>query len=237
MTRFCVYCGAEDNPDNPVVNGVCLRCRIKRGRLVYLTSNSIRADLCRVCGSVKVGSKWVEAADFPDAVDKVVKFYAGKILRVDPSVEKAEITSIRLKTGPSWRTLVDVIVEGVYGGKRFRVEKELTVFLSPAKCPRCIMYDSREFSAVVQIRGFKRELVEKAVSSILSKDHRLTRELVEAIETKDGANLYFYSAGAARKLARRVSVALGGKVFESHEDVGINRSGKRRSRLYISLKP
>lgn len=236
MTQYCIYCGRPHSKDNPVVNNVCLECMIKRGVIVKLKKSTIRASLCKICGSVKIGLKWVETRGFEEAIDSVVKEFVPHLIVPAQGVKDVRVKDYRLETSASWRTLIRLYIEGVYGGKEFLVERDLTIVFSPSKCPRCIMYDSREFEAVVQIRGFDLNLVSRMVEKIIGRDHRILRDLVDTVETSNGIDLYFYNHGAARKLARRLSILLKASLQESFEEAGI-RSGRRRSRLYISLKP
>lgn len=235
LTRYCIYCGVESTPENPVVGNVCLRCRIKRGELVRLKTDRIKIDLCKICYSVKIGYKWVQSSGFEDAISLVVREVIPRLLVVNDYVEGVHIRGYRLLTVVSWHTLVELEISGVYGGKVFTVKKNISIYFNPVKCPRCIMYDSREFEAVLQLRGYNLSIVEKIVSKEITRDKRLASDLIDVIKVEDGVDIYFYTHGAARKLARRLINRLGGKILETYEETG-TRSGKQRARLYISLR-
>ncbi len=235
MARYCIYCGAESTPENPVVGSVCLHCRIKRGELVRLKTDRIKIDLCKICYSVKIGYKWMQSSGFEDAILLVVREIIPRLLVVSDYVENVRIKGYRLLTVASWHTLVELEISGVYGGKVFTVRKNISIYFNPVKCPRCIMYDSREFEAVLQLRGYNLSAVEKIVSKEIAKDKRLATDLIDVIKVEDGVDIYFYTHGAARKLARRLVNRLGGRILETFEEAG-TRSGRQRARLYISLR-
>jgi len=236
MTRFCIYCGREDSPDNPVINGVCLECRIKRGELVILEKNELWIEFCKVCGSVKIGYKWIETRGFADAINHIVENIVPVITKPGPGVSNIQVDSYELVTSASWRTVIRVYFKGLYGSKEFKVPKDVVVYLKPTKCPRCKMIESGEFEAVLQIRDVNKRELEKYLEKLFSRDKRLVRDLVDYIESSNGVDIYFYNHGAARKLARRLSSIMGLEYKENYEVAGM-RSGKQRARLYISLKP
>ncbi len=236
MTRFCIYCGRSGSRENPIVEGVCLECRIKRRELYVLKNRDIRVDMCKICGSVKIGYKWFSTNSLEEAIDVVVREVISKSLKPLHGVSNLHISGYRLLSSVSWRIFVEITVNGVYGGVEFSVKDRVTVFFSPVKCPRCIMYDSRDFEAVLQIRGYQLSRVEKVVEQEFRRDCRLLRDFIEAIKQSNGVDIFFYSKGAARKLARRLQHRLGGVIYEAFEETGV-RSGKQHTRLYIVLKP
>jgi nonsense-mediated mRNA decay protein 3 len=236
LTKYCIYCGAEDSPDNPVVGGVCLRCRIKRGEVVVVEEREFRIDLCKVCGAVRIGYKWVDTHGFEDALREVVYSILAHKAKPGPGVSSLEIDSYELVTHASWRTIVRVYYKGLYGGKEFVYPVDYVVYFNPTKCPRCRMIESGEFEAVVQIRGVDKRVLEKALEKVFNRDKRLRQDLVDYIEVSNGVDIYFYNHGAARKLSRRLSSMLRLTVKENYEVAGM-RSGRQRARLYISLKP
>jgi len=235
LTRFCVYCGSRDSPDNPVIGSVCLKCRIKRGELIRLEQDKFYFDLCKVCGSLKIGFKWIDTDGFESAIDYIVHNYIRDKISYAEGVNEINIDGYRYASTPSWHTDIDIIVSGKYGGAYFKVPLRLTIFFRPTKCPRCIMYDSREYEALIQIRGVNLDKIKRVIEDEFYKEPRLGRDYIEAIETRNGLDIYFYSQGAARKLARRLSHRLGLTVKENYEVAG-TRSGKPRTRLHISLK-
>ncbi len=236
MPRFCIYCGKEGTQDNPVINGVCLKCRLKRGELIKFKKDHVRIDICRICYSIKIGFKWIETKGFEDALAKIVDEVMPKIIEPGVGVNGYYIDRFELVTKASWKTIVRIYVKVLYGNVITETPMDITVYLNPVKCPRCKMYDSREFEAVVQIRGYSLHYISRALEKIFLTDHRLSKDLIEAVRSHSGIDVYFYSHGAARKLARRLAHMLNAHIVETYEEAGM-RSGRQRARLYISLKP
>lgn len=236
MTRYCIYCGREDSPENPVVDGVCLECRIKRGEILRVEKNVLRYDICRVCGSVRIGYKWRDTHGFEEAITLIVYEEVPRYVKPGPGVGDLRVEKYEYSTAANWRTVVRVYFTGTYGGKRFTYPVEFTIFFNPSKCPRCVMIDSGEYEAVLQIRGVNPKILNNILSKEFMADKRLREDLVDVIEADNGVNLYFYNHGAARKLARRLAGRLGLRIRENYEVAG-TRSGKQRARLSISLKP
>ena len=236
MTRFCIYCGVEDSSENPVVDGVCLKCRIKRRELYLFKEDSVHVDMCRICYAVRIGFKWVDTLGFEDAIRVVVEELLPGIIKPIDSVYGLHIKGYRLVTTASWRTVVELEITGFYGAKEFTVRDKYIIFFNPVKCPRCIMYDSRDFEAVIQIRGFSKSRVKKVVEKEFMSNKAIARDYIDAIEHDNGYDIFFYSKSSARKLARRLASRLNARIIESFEETG-TRSGKQHTRLYISLKP
>lgn len=235
MGRYCIYCGREATPDNPVVGNVCLECRIKRGELIIRTRSDLKYDLCKVCGNVKIGYRWMNTHGFREALETIVY---GDIPRYVKPGEGATIKGIEgyeLLSSANWRTRVKVYFRVGYGGVERIVPVEFTIYFNPVKCPRCIMVESGEYEAVIQIRDVDKSLLNKILRHEFMRSDRLRRDLVDVIETSNGIDLYFYNHGAARKLARRLAARLGLRIVENYEQVGV-KSGKPRARLTISLR-
>ncbi|MCD6301683.1 MAG: hypothetical protein J7L82_06405, partial [Staphylothermus sp.] len=108
MARFCIYCGREDTTTNPVINGVCLECRIKRDELVMLEKNELWVEFCKVCGSVKIGYKWIETSGFEEAIGYIINSVVPIIIKQGSGASNIQIDSYELVTSASWRTIVRV---------------------------------------------------------------------------------------------------------------------------------
>ncbi len=235
MTRFCIYCGKEHTSSNPVVDGVCLECRLKRGEIISVDRKELRIDFCKVCGAVRIGHKWVETRSFEEALETIAYEVLPRHIKRGLGVEELGIGGYELVTKASWRTIVRIYVKGKYGGAGFTSPVDFVVYLNPVKCPRCIMVESGEYEAVLQIRGISRRELEKVLAKEFSRDERLRNDLVDVIENENGLDLYFFNHGAARKLARKLASRFNLRIKENYEVAGM-RSGKQRARLIISLK-
>lgn len=236
MAKYCVYCGRSSSKENPVEGNICLNCLLKRGEAVRLSKETISIPLCKTCYSIRIGFKWVNTTGFENAIDYVVKNYLLHYIEAAPNITDLRIIDYEFETSSSWRTLVKVYVAGRFGGKEFTVPVNVVLMFKPVKCPRCIMYDSREFDAVIQIRGFDKNTLVRLIDALLSRDVKTARDLIDLVELDNGIDLYFYRAGSARRLARKLAQKLKASTIESYEEAGM-RSGRKRTRLYISLKP
>ena len=236
MSRFCIYCGTTGTEDNPVVNGICLKCMLERKKLIKLRKNSIKVDICKICYSIKIGYKWFETSGFEDAISNIIDSIVPKLLMPSSREQVFYIKKYEFVTKASWKTVVRLYIITFFGGVQIEVPLDITIFLNPVKCPRCRMYDSREFEAVVQIRGYSPGYISQILEKIFLEDRRLSRDFIDSISSNDGIDIYFFTHGAARKLARKLANILNAHIVETYEEAGM-RSGKQRARLYISVKP
>lgn len=239
MSRFCIYCGAEDTFENPVIENICFKCRIKRGELLNASKKEFRIDMCKSCYSIRLGHKWIETNGFEDALHILANNYLVKHVSGGTGVSDLELLKYEYITTPSWRTIIRLYFKGVYGSKEFVYPVEFTIYLNPVKCSRCIMIDSREYEALVQIRGFNKNILDKIFNKIIESDPKMLSNIIDYYEVKNGVDLYFYSKRSARKLVRMIQKLVNKEysliVKESFEEVG-TRQGSRRTRLTISIK-
>jgi nonsense-mediated mRNA decay protein 3 len=135
MGKYCIYCGAEDSPDNPVVNNVCLRCRMKRGELVIPLEKEMHFEMCKICYSIRLGHKWIETNGFEDAIGIIVNNYIMKKVKPGEGVTDLVIDHYEPVTVPSWRTVVRVYFRGRYGGKEFIYPLDFTIYFKPSNAP------------------------------------------------------------------------------------------------------
>ncbi|RLG81112.1 MAG: hypothetical protein DRO13_02065 [Thermoprotei archaeon] len=236
--KFCIYCGTEGSDDNPVVGSVCLSCRIRRGDILSLKERELQVEMCKSCYSIRVGYRWLTTGGLEDAAKEVIYRVLPEKIVPSNGVTSLEIVGFEFLTEVSWRTLVRTYLKGKYGGVEFKYSIDVVVSFKPVKCPRCIMANSREYEAVVQIRSIKRPRLEKLVGSIVERDKRYVESLVDIVVQSNGIDLYFYDKGTARMFARTLARKLGGrvKIKENYEVAGM-RSGVQRARLVISVRP
>jgi len=235
---FCVYCGAEDSSENPVVSGVCLKCKLKRGELAKVDAREYKFDLCRVCYSVRVGYKWFEAGSFSEALSIVVENYLINHIKPSSGVEKLEYTGYEHVTEPSWRTTLRLYFKIVYGGREAIAPLDVVVSFNPDKCPRCRMHDSGEYEAVVQLRGLSDEEFTSILNTALKHHSKLLESVIEIASVRNGVDVYLSSGSSARKLAKALTSILKTRysvvTSESYEEVRSGSGG--RARLTISIK-
>jgi len=237
-SAFCVYCGVESSAENPVINGVCLRCRLERNMLVKTSCREIKVDMCKHCFSVRSGYKWVETTGFTNALDFVIKTHATKCIEPGEGVEELSLSSYEFVTTPSWRTVVRMHFKGRYRGVEFTTPVEIVVHFNPVKCPRCVVSVSGEYEAVLQLRGLSRNDIEHTLNSVLNSMPGSAASLIDIVEVRGGVNIYLRDKGAARKLAKAIARVLSNNyrvtVEESFEEIRAGSDG--RARLAISIR-
>jgi len=235
---FCIYCGVEDTSENPVVDGVCLNCKLKRGELVKADAREYRFDLCRVCYSVRISYKWFEASDFSEALSIVVENYLVERVKPGIGVEKLEYAGYELVTAPSWRTALRLYFKIVYGGREAVAPLDVVVSFNPVKCSRCRMHDSGEYEAVVQLRGLSNEEFTSILNTALKHHSKLIEGVIEIASVKNGIDVYLSSGSSARKLAKALTSILKNRynivTSESYQEIRSGSGG--RARLTISIR-
>jgi len=235
---FCIYCGVEDTGENPVVGGVCLKCKLKRGELVKADAREYKFDLCRVCYSVRIGYKWFEARDFGEALSIVVENYLVEHVKPGSGVEKLEYAGYEHVTAPSWRTTLRIYFKTVYGGREVVAPLDVVVSFNPVKCPRCRMHNSGEYEAVIQLRGLSDEEFTSILNTALKHHSKLLVGVIEITSVRNGIDVYLSSRGSARKLAKALTSILKTRysvvTSESYQEVRSGSGG--RGRLTISIR-
>ncbi len=227
--RICPGCGRTSEL---FVEGLCPDCFSSRKPLVRGLPQSISAELCRICGSVRVKGRWLQARGFDDAVRIVVESMQLKPL---PPIEDARISGLQFETIPDWRTRVRLKIEGRVGSAKLSQEVLITVSLKPSICPTCTIRRSGEYDTLVQVRG-EGDLV-KLVEKALEKLGEWS-SLVEVVESGEGVDVYFTHRGAASRFLKMLSRLAKVKSISSieHELVGLSSSGRPRSRKSIVIR-
>jgi len=221
----CPRCGREAET---LVRGVCPRCFAEVYGLARLPGR-VEVEVCRYCGSVRLGHRWVRVSSFQEAVESIVAYHVGKARPVEP-VEAVEVEGVEYETLPNWATRIRLSLAGRVQGRVVRGAASMTVLLRPSVCPTCKVRVSGEYDTLLQIRGGDPERVEGLVEEILAETG-LWVQAVDLIRGRDGVDVYFTNKGAAKKLARRLQRVLPGSLEqETHETVGVTSRGKRRSR-------
>ena len=236
MARVCPRCGRETSI---VIDGLCPQCYAETRGIVRLPSR-VNARICRYCGSVWLGGKWIPAGSFEDAV-RLVAERAVSQARRDPGFERVSISGLRYETLPNWRTLVELDIEGFAGDIRAVQRVSLEIRLEPSICPVCKTRVSGEYDTVLQIRGLRPAGLDPGMVEelVIGESLRLglARQLVDVIRHKSGVDVYFTNTGAARKLAKRLASLYGGSTSPvRYENVTITSTGRRRTRKTLVLR-
>lgn len=224
--RVCPRCGRETPV---VVRGLCPRCFAE----VYGVASvpgEVRVEVCRYCGSVRLGERWVETdATFEGILDAVVNWLSKRLQPVEPLIG-VEVLGWDALTRPNWSTRILLRLRGWTGdGVEVEAEAPTTVRLQPSICPRCKTRASGEYSALVQVRGRHpnlRRLVEEAVERA-----GILGDVVEIAEGRDGVDAYLTHRGAASRLISALERLAPLRVSGPYREyVGVTSRGRRRTR-------
>lgn len=224
--RICPRCGRETPV---VVRGLCPSC-FAEVYGVARVPGEVRVDVCRYCGSVRLGGRWVETdATFEGVVDAVVRWLSGRLQPVEP-LARVEVLGWDALTRPNWSTRILLRLRGYTSdGVEVEAEAPTVIRLNPSICPRCKTRVSGEYSVLVQVRGGRgglKRLVEEAVERA-----GIIGDVIEVAETRDGVDAYLTHRGAASRLISALKRLAPLRVSGPYrEHVGVTSRGKRRTR-------
>jgi len=221
----CPRCGMETRV---LVRGLCPSCFAEVYGLAGVPER-VEVEVCRYCGSVRLGHRWVRVSSFGEAVEAIASYQVSKARPVEP-LESVEVEGVEYETLPNWTTRIRLQLAGTARGRRLRGGASMTVHLRPSICPVCKVRVSGEYDTLLQIRGGDPRTVEALVERLLAETGLWT-QAVDLIRGRDGVDVYFTNTGAARKLARELSKIIPGTLKPvTHETVGVTSRGRRRSR-------
>ncbi|GEM_PF-1302276 len=236
--RFCVRCGAEDSPENPVIGHLCLRC-LTSERVLATVKHSPHIVVCPICGSYMVENTWVKGYDDPEETIAMLaeRLIENNIEPVEPAddVEVKEVKVERRKGGKYFATVrVAVNVKGRM------VEQTLIVPLDVVKrpCPNCLKKSGKDYDAVLQIRSERGSVTDEELrmaGEVFAKVGS-GEDIVELVDVKEGLDVLLTNKEVAKRAASLLRYELGAKVTESQSVVGMTSSGKLRTRLTISIR-
>ncbi len=231
MARYvCARCGA---PTEVLIKGLCPKCFSKVYGVAYI-ERRIRVEACRYCGRIRLGGKWTPANSFREAVVKIVEYNSAKLKPIEP-LDSVRVGDIIFLTEPDWSTRVYIRLEGKYRGASIIGGEEVLIQLKPSICPLCKVRVSGEYDTVVTIHKAPDD-IESILHEIIYKEG-IQDQLVDVIWVKDRLNVYFTNKGAASKLIKGLKKKFKVRVGRlEHEDVGITRMGKRRTRKSINIE-
>lgn len=212
-----------------VIRGLCPRC-FAEVYGVARVPGEVRVEVCRYCGSVRLGGRWVETdATFEGVLDAVVGWLSTRLQPVEPLVG-VEVLGWDALTRPNWSTRILLRLRGhTAEGVEVEAEAPVTVRLKPSICPRCKTRVSGEYAVLVQVRGSRpglRRLVEEAAERA-----GIIGDVVEVSETRDGVNAYLTHRGAASRLISALKRLAPLRVSGPYREyVGVTSRGRRRTR-------
>ena len=229
MARTCARCGVESSV---LIRGLCPRCFAEVYGVARLPGE-VRVEVCRYCGAVRLGHRWVPSGGtFEGALEAVLDWLSRGLKRVEPLVG-VELAGYRLLTQANWTTRLVVRLRGrTPEGAAVEAEAPLTVRLVPSICPRCKTVVSGEYQVLVQVRAGRRwrgelgRLVEEAIARA-----GVGGDVIEVIEGRDGVDAYLTHRGAASRLISALRRLAPLRVSGPHREyVGVTSRGKRRTR-------
>jgi nonsense-mediated mRNA decay protein 3 len=195
----------------------------------------VTVEVCRYCGSIRLGSRWVPASSFEEAVLAIAQHLVRKAKPIEP-LESVELVGVDYESLPNWLTRIRLHLRGSYRGVEIEGFQTVEIKLKPSVCPVCKIRVSGEYDTLVQVRGGDPEEIERVIEAEIVKNDLLPH-FVDIIRGKHGVDVYFTHQGAARKLTRALSRYYEIEVHTPvHENVGIESTGKRRSRKTIVIR-
>ncbi len=232
--RFCVRCGSEEGPDNPIIDGLCPKCFINERSIIKLP-NIIRIIICPLCGSVYYKGSWTRlGSDLSEVLEYLINNYyltSGRDAVYDGFTD-VSVKVINIDEGKAYLS-----VKGVYKGTEISHDYAINIRVVKRLCPKCTKVRGKHFEAVVQIRSevpIRPEVVEK-ISLVLSRTRGLEGNIVEVKEYRDGVDIKLLSQSVARHLANILRREFAAKIIQTWKDSGYI-SGKKHAKLTISVR-
>lgn len=228
----CARCGREAER---LVRGLCPSC-FAEVYGVARVPETLHAEVCRYCGSVRIGGRWVPAGSFEAAVQAVVEWWASKARPVEP-LRRVRLAGVEAGSKPDWLTRVVLVVEGEgEGGVRVRARIPVKVQLKPSICPTCKVRVSGEYDTLLQLRGGDPGRLERLALEAV-EEAGVAGDAVDLIKTRDGVDVYFTHRGAASRVVRALKrMGIVDSVGRTDEYVGVTSTGKRRTRKTIVVR-
>lgn len=230
MLKDCILCG---RPSEALIGYLCPECFTRQRGLVDEPPSVVSASVCRFCGRVRIGGRWVDNDyGFEGAIDRVVSSGLAKTLRAKPPLEGVSLEGWEPLSKPDWTTRIRVRLRAWYKGAALTGSIEVSVRLEPGVCSHCMARRSGEYDCLVQVRGGDVSgMVDKALQA-----SGAWRWLVDYVESREGVDLYFSHRGAANRLVKALRRLYGARASRvEYEEVGL-RAGGRRARKTIVVR-
>lgn len=235
MGRFCPKCGRSYSPKEVFIGNLCIDCYLEENPL-FKTPERITVTICKTCGSVRSGSKWIETY----SKDEILKLVEDKVR--SETILGFDNVKLHVNLGILDFGLreVEVIGEASVGGVKRVQTKTLKLDVRAAHCPKCSRRLIGSYDAILQVRSSKgklssRELREiKEAIKLAGLKHR--SNIVSVEEVEGGLDIKTLTRNTARELARVLRERFGAKILETYKRTGIDSSGRRVSKLTISVR-
>ncbi len=230
--RICPACGRSTEI---LVEGLCPECFASRRPLIQYTGGRIEVEACKICGSIRLGNRWVKAGSFSRAVEMSIEHVLGRAKPVPP-LEEARLSSMVFETTPDWRTLATVEVEARYQGATIRGAHRVEVLLRPVVCPVCKSRLGGDYDTALRIITDKPLQVEE---EILREAQKLgvIDSMVDITTSKREVIVFLLHRGAASRILKALSRSWTvERMGTGTEDVGVSSTGRFRIRRVITVK-
>ncbi len=214
--RYCVKCGKLEEPDKPLINGLCPDCFIKY-RGVFKKTPVLNIVICSKCGMWRHSGKWQSYSSLEEIVARSLNAIYRKF--VNDGIEYVEVNDVRgihRATREYYEALVDLSIlfkGGAYATTtsivRFKVEKTV--------CPRCLRKSGKAFNALVQVRSERGFLTENEIDyvyDVIAEDG-IADEVIEINENKNGIDIKILDPVVAKRIAAIISRDKGAKIIET----------------------
>jgi len=249
MELFCANCGTKLAKEG-YFHGLCRSC-YEEDHPLFQIKESSDIKMCAQCLSSLSKGQWVDLATQNDK-DAIAEAITGSTSSFVKPVAKIEYLKViphlnEAKQERKNHLIVPITIVGK--GKSnlsmpsYTVQRNALVNVFFTVCGRCKSIRQSKYAAVLQVRAKGREVAEKEREAILSildgVIQRISKDRMafyEIKEQKKGFNIHFGSLGAARKAVLSIKNSFGGISRESRKLVGIDKSGKRVSRMVIALR-
>lgn len=200
------------NCGKEVKGGFCQDCFLK---LHPVRLKELSLKICN-CGKFFYKGEW--GTDLERSLVRVVR--ENLILPREIKLWRTSILGMRIGKK---EIFLEIEVRGEYHGEKIMQRINSRIKIEKIQCDECGRRPEY-YEAIIQFRGFepKVRIEEKWVSGVKKIHH--------------GLDFYLADKGYARQVAKEFGKK-GFRVKESEKLMGIMKSGKRKSRLTISIKP
>ncbi|MFH1224684.1 MAG: NMD3-related protein [Candidatus Diapherotrites archaeon] len=228
MNRFCPRCGKEGTPEN-FVRGFCSACYSMEHAIVSVP-RVIPVEHCKRCGKVRLHGSWEEQEE-----EALRALAAASVKSKDLSEPRI---GVELEPSEQGATVARVSISGKIDGSDVNVEKEILLRPQGALCDACMKLASDYYEATIQLRFEGRPLqaeikerlqeLEDALRPILREDALAVVVAVKKVQR--GIDVLIGSKRAAKLAAEALAKKTGGKAKRSYSLVGVDKSGKPKTR-------
>ena len=234
--RFCPLCG---KPVEKLIEGMCEDCYKLEHPLLVIPQEPIKIQVCKVCGAYRLKGAWKVPKSADVLAEAAVECVRRK-LKPRSEIKRVDIAITRIR---GLKAEVLVRVRGRASSEineYYDQEFNLTVKYEFVVCPNCFGVKAKREVARVQIRALGRHLTMSEVRMIKAEVERKLQELfsrdraatpIEVEELEGGIDYKFASKSVARALVAALQRAFPVEVLETHKDMGMDRRGRKATRV------